>query len=247
MNQLDVFIPVGIDHDWPTKETIIEEILEQYRSYGFKKFALCAPCAGWRGIGFPPEGFYKEKALFFKEVKEALAPYGIECGWWNTLTVKSGRTEGFQPIVKSDGSEHPFANCPLDEAFKKRFARSNALFAKIAKPAFILTEDDYSLSAAAGCFCDLHLQEFERRHGLGLSRERLFEILKERTPEAIEVIKKWRALMRDTMVDLSVAVRAELDKDSPEIPMGHAQPGGADSDGDCSLPMAKNKPVVPNS
>ena len=170
-NGLDVVIPVNIDANWLTKAEITEAILNQYTNYGFTRFMLSVPIGGWRSIGYPPQEFFVEKAMLFKEIKEELLPYGIELGWWNCLTIKSGATEGFQPIVQPDGRMHPFANCPFGENFKTRFAGDIALFAKIAKPAFIFFEDDYSLAAANGCYCELHLKEFEKRYGIHYTRD----------------------------------------------------------------------------
>ena len=238
-NELDIIIPISLDIDWPTEESIISDILEQNQKYGFTKFALAAPCGGWRSIHYPPRSFFVERAEVFRSIKNKLEKYGIVCGWWNTLTIKSGKTEGFQSIVRINGTEHPFGNCPLDENFTNRISEDFALFAKIAKPAFIFLEDDFSLYAAMGCFCDLHMQEFERRHGLGLSREALVELLNQDTPEAIDVIKKWRQLAKDSMVGIAASLRRALDVDSPEIPMGSMQPGSCDIDGDSTEAVAR--------
>ena len=121
-------IPVNIDANWQTNEEIIAAILKQHNEYGFTQFALCVPTGGWRNIGYPPPEFFVEKAQMFKKVQETLLPYGIELGWWECLTIKSGAAEGFQGIVKPDGTLHPFANCPFGVNFKNRFAGDVALF-----------------------------------------------------------------------------------------------------------------------
>ena len=234
---LDIIVPILLDGNWSPKEEIIDEILKQNTNYGFTRFLLCAPIGGWRSIGYPPQEFFVEKAIMFKEIKDNLLPYGIEIGWWNCLTIKSGATEGFQSIVKSNGEKHPFANCPLGEKFKNRFASDVALFAKIAKPSFIFFEDDYSLDAADGCFCELHLNEFQKRYGYKFSREELVEILK--NPKEVEIIKKWRELAKMTMVDFSAVIRRELDKESPEIAMGSMQSGGHFKDGNCAEEVSR--------
>lgn len=236
---LDIIIPVSLDIDWPQKEEIIRDIKEQYENYGFTRFALACPSAGWRAIGYPSKDFFTERAELFKQVKEELATLGIECGWWITLTLKSGKTPGFQSMVKPDGSEHPFANCPLDENFKKRFAEDVADFAKIAKPAFIFTEDDFSLSAAEGCYCDIHISEFNKRYGYAYTREELVELLESKTDEAFEILRKWRELSKDSLVQFAAAIREELDKESPEIPLGYMQAGNSDKDGDCTIDICK--------
>lgn len=238
-NDFDVIVPISIDIDWPTKESTIRDILEQKRVYGITSFALACPCGGWRSIGYPPSEFFVEKANLFKEIKEELAPYGVKLSWWITLTLKSGKTEGFQSMVKSNGEEHPFANCPLCDNFKDRFASDVATFAKIAKPESILTEDDFSISAAMGCFCPLHIAEFNKRYGYDFTREELVKVLDERGDEAIAVIKNWRELLRDSQVEFANKIRTELDRESPEIPVGYMQPGYVDRDGECTEAISR--------
>ena len=36
-DNLDIIIPVSIDIDWPTKENVINDILEQHEKYGFTR------------------------------------------------------------------------------------------------------------------------------------------------------------------------------------------------------------------
>lgn len=239
---LDIIVPISNDHDWPTASRIIAEIKEQYENYGLRRFALTSPCGGWRSIGLPPEEFYRERAEFFRTVKEAVAPLGIECGWWITLTLKSGPDPRWNRMVRMDGSETPMASCPLNPVFRETFAGNTALFAKIAKPAFIITEDDFSINAAGsadGCFCEHHLAEFSRREGRTYTHEEVRSILEQHTPEAHAFRRRWRALMRDSLVGFAAAMRAAVDVDSPEIPMGTMQPGSSDRDGDTTEAVAR--------
>ncbi len=239
ITDLDIIVPIALELDHPTRESIVTDMLEQHNKYGFTRFALAAPGGGWRSVGYPPKTHYAELAELFLQVKNDLLPYDIECGWWNTLTIKSGRTEGFTPIVRDDGEIHPFANCPLDKRFIKRFSEDVASFAQHAKPAFIITEDDYSVRAANGCYCEHHLAEFEKRMGKRYSREQILTMLKQQTPEAIEFIRTWRSISKDALVNLATEVRIALDKQSPEIPMGYMQAASADIDGDCTQAIAR--------
>ena len=100
----DIIIPVSLDTDWATAESVASSILEQNRLYGFTQFALDMPCKGWRSISYPPEAFFAERANMFLEIKKRL-PENIRCGWWHTLVLKSGPTPGFSRIVREDGTE----------------------------------------------------------------------------------------------------------------------------------------------
>jgi len=241
-HEMEIFIPVALDLDWPNADSVIECIKEQNERYGFTHFCLACPGGGWRSKGYPERTDFDRMADLFNEVKRGLADTEIVLGWWNTLTVKSGRNEQFDRIVESNGEAHPFASCPLSKGFKKQFSRDVAYFAAKTKPACIIFEDDYSVSAAAGplgCFCDGHLAEFARREGREYTRGELLDGFEKRDAESLALQVRYRALMKDTMVALSEAVRREVDKESPEIPIGVMQTGGADLDGDSTEAIAR--------
>ena len=240
--RLEIIVPVSNDNDWPDYRQTIAEIREQHDKYGIDQFALTCPCKGWRSTGLPPEEFYRERAEVFKKIRDAIAPEGIQCGWWNILTLKSGPDPRWNRMIRMDGTETPMASCPLNPVFRETFARNVALFVKIAKPAFVITEDDFSINAAAqyeGCFCEHHLAEFARREGRTYTREELKAILEQTTPESHELRRRWRTLMRDSLVLFAKAIRDTVDEDSPEVPMGTMQSGGSDHDGDMTEALAR--------
>ena len=241
-NKLDIIVPISLEPDWPTVENTVNEILLQNRRYGITRFTLFAPGNGWRSCGVPPMEHYIDKAKMFLRIKEALAPYGIECGWTVSLTVKTGPSPEFSRMIDMNGNETPISSCPSDPAFRRIFAERVATFAKIAKPAFIFTEDDFSIMQTAkrfGCFCPIHLSEFARRVGKRYTREELVELFSGNTGEGLALLRRWCELMRDSLVGLASEIRKELDKDSPEIPMGTMQSGNADEEGDCTEAVAR--------
>ncbi|MBR6748160.1 MAG: hypothetical protein IKM07_04415, partial [Clostridia bacterium] len=164
--------------------------------------------------------------------------HGLSCGWFCCLTVKSGPS-GFTPILRADGTEHPFASCPLDPGFSSRLSADIARFAEIAKPDFIFLEDDFSIGATNGCFCKHHLAEFAARMGKNYTREELLEILSQTTPEALAINREWRRLKHDCLVSLAAQIRAAVHEKSPEIPIGLEQSGAADVDGDSTLDVTR--------
>ena len=239
---LDIIIPISLEEDWPTKESVVGDIRALHRQYGFDRFALFCPGKGWRSAGYPPAAVFREQAELFRDIRDELAPEGITCGWWITLTVKSGVSDDFVRMTRADGSLTPFASCPLDPAFRRRIAGNMALFARIAHPAFIFTEDDYSVMAAAGregCFCRYHLAEFARRTGKTYTREELVGIFGEKTEESYALLRQWRDLIRDSLVGLSQAIREAVDEADPGIPIGYMQAGCADAEGDCTEAVSR--------
>lgn len=240
-NSLIILTPIELKLGEGNRRRTVEEILSRKREYGLDCFLLAGPSKGWRSVGYPDTAHYEALARQFAAIRDALAPHGITCGWWITLTVKSGRSPDFGPVVLSDGREAPFSSCPLDERFRDRFARDAALFVRIAKPAFVFVEDDFSLNASSpgGCFCPLHLDKFAERAGRRYEREELAALLDAGTPEAAGVRRLWRGLCRDTLVWFGEALRREVDRESPQIPIGFMEPGASSLDGDSAEAVAR--------
>ena len=130
-DSLVILTPVELKLGEENRKKTALEILARHREYGLDRFLLSGPSKGWRSVGYPDTAHYEALARQFAAIRDAVAPNGITCGWWITLTVKSGRSPDFQPIILSDGREAPFSSCPLDERFRERFARDAALFVRI--------------------------------------------------------------------------------------------------------------------
>ncbi len=234
--ELDLIVPVSLELDWPTYESVVDDILYLNKKYGFKSFALACPGAGWRSKNYPSKEVFEDLAHLFKKVKDTRICHEIECGWWMTVTLKGGSSEKFSRAVKPDGTETVMSSCPLDPDFIEYFSECIYTFSKIAEPAFIITEDDYSVIAASynkyGCFCDYHLKEFAKMTGKAYSREELFEIFESHTIEGAELFKKWGELMKESLIRPIKAAREKLDKILPDVPIGYGQAGNCDKEGD---------------
>ncbi len=240
---LDIVIPYSIEMDWLTVDQIVDDILAEHARTGFDHYALACPCGGWRSVGFPEKEIWEQLAHRFVLVRDALAAHGIRCGWWVTITLKSGQNENFTRLTDTDGEESLFANCPLDAHFRTHYAEMVALFAKIARPEFILTEDDYSIHAGVpgkiGCCCKWHMTEWNRRTGRNDTQKGLEALFLRENEEAYALQAQWRNLMRDTMVQMSDAIRTALDRETPEIPVGLSEPGYSFFDGNTTAPVCR--------
>jgi len=167
---LKIIVPIAMEHGRPEKDRLIATIRELNRTYRFTTFGLHFPGKGWRSSSEAPSAaYFQENAELYREISGELAPEGIRCGWWNTLTIKASPVPDWQRIVRENGEPYGFASCPLDPGYRQWLISSIALFARTAKPEFIMTEDDYGLHG--GCFCDRHLAEFSKREGHGWTRE----------------------------------------------------------------------------
>ena len=238
---LNIIIPVSLDAGREDAATIETEILELKKNFGFTKFALFGPGKGCRSTHYPSRECFDGIAERLLRIKNDLAAEGIECGWWITTTLKSGPSEEFDRPMKADGSESRYASCPADARFRRRFCEDLARVARTSKPAFIITEDDFSIHAttfSGGCFCRHHLEGFAVREGRAYTREELVRIFSEKTLASYALMRRWRAWMKETLVTLAREMREALDVDSPEIPLGYMQAGGSDWDGDCTEAVA---------
>jgi hypothetical protein len=95
--------------------------------------------------GLPPVAFFLRKAEFFRQIRKRLQDPEISCGWWITLTARSGPTAGVTRIIKSDGSESPdvaealsLAKLPRDTQVSgvdiRRNPSANILFHRYSGP-----------------------------------------------------------------------------------------------------------------
>ena len=241
-NEIEIIFPLNLTANWLTPKEIADSVLRQYEQFGIKRIALAGPGLGYRSTGYPDTSVYKQLAETFCKVRELVQGREIALGWWCSLNLKSGRHQNFQPIVKANGEEHPFANCPSCNNFRENHIKNITTFCELAKPEFIIIEDDYCISAAAGkygCFCKNHLAEFEKREGKRYSREDLVELFEKGGCGSLELLRRYKAMLRDTMVEFSARIRDELDKHNPEIPICLAQSGTIDSDGDSTVAVCK--------
>ena len=237
-----IIVPISIELDWPEVETTAAEIREQYEKFGITEYLLACPSGGWRGNGYPPASHWDDRARYFADVRRTLNCKDIRLGWWITTTLRCGILEGATPATKADGTRSPMASCPLDPVFRQRFSEDVARFAAIAKPDFIMTEDDLSINAGTdrmGCFCEHHLAEFSRRQGKTYTRESLVAALTDGTPESVKLEWAWRELKKDSLVSLAEQMRRALDEKTPEIPMGYMQPGSTYWENNTAYAVAK--------
>lgn len=238
--KLDMIIPVELGTDSTAFEVVVGSIMEQNQLFGFTKFALSTPEKGWRSVSYPPKEFFVEQAQRFLKVKNALPPH-IRCGWWHTLILKSGPTPDLTRIVREDGTEAPFSTCPLDPEYRRRFTEDVAAFLKICRPDFMFTEDDFGLNChgGPGCYCQYHLEEFAKREGRFYSREELRELFKGSRVGSRELLRRFKTLQKDSLVQFAEAIRAAADSVMPELPIGYDQPGCSVHDGNSVEAVAR--------
>ena len=231
----DVIVPVQLD----AADSCIEKIRWLKNKFGISRVALCGLSKGFRAEGYPDAADYKKEAEIFRDVRKWAREHRISCGWFCELSLKSGPSPRFSPIIRGDGSAHPFASCPLDPEFAQTLSDDIAHFAEVAEPDFIMIEDDFLVGAAGGCFCERHIDAFSRRTGMHHTRETVTDLLSRTDDASLALIRSWRALKKDSIVALAAQIRGKLDEKHADIPIGLMQPGCADGDGDCTEAVAR--------
>ncbi len=234
-NMVDPIVPFRFYAD--RKEMMLKQMIEIKRLSGLRRFLLTAPMDDIRLKGFPSPQVYNEIGELVKFVKNKLAPYDIEVGWWCAPSLRSGFDKSFQYITDLDGGVSNASPCPLDPGFREIFSENVKTVVKIAHPFMIQFEDDYELSwqpptVRFGCFCPLHLAEFAKRQNHRYTREELLNIFSTVTPQSIQLRRAWAELSRDSLASLAGLIREKVDSAAPETRISLCQSGATDFDGD---------------
>lgn len=200
---------------------------------------------------------YEECDKLAQAAKRAAAIYtehGIDTGVWYCPTFKVGpnpfapnsaefATYDFQRITDLSGTVSPHSCCPHDPKFQQYFSKCIKTIAAACKPSVILLEDDFELSnhpgVTFGCFCPRHVASFAKRIGKTITREDLYELFQQPSPEAVEMRAKWAAFACDTLVELATHLRQAVDAVSPQTRIALCEPGCTDFDGEMTLPVAR--------
>lgn len=126
--------------------------------------------------------------------------------WHTVLHTDRGRTlkEGQEFTTMTDylGQEAQAVACPLSPNFRRYISQMYSYYAKLGFDV-IWVEDDFRLHNHSplkwgGCFCSMHMKEFEKRLGKQVTREEFVQNLTAvgaPTPERIA----WLDTMRETM------------------------------------------------
>ena len=218
------------------REAMLSQLIEMRQRYGLRRFLLTAPMDEVRLTGFPSPQVYHEIGELVRDVKKELAPHDIEIGWWCAPSLRSGKGP-FQYITDIDGSVSETSPCPLGPQFREVFSENIATVVRISRPFMIQFEDDFELSwqppaVKFGCFCPLHLAEFEKRQKRYYTREALVTIFGQVNPQSISLRHDWAEMSRDSLAGLAGLIREKVDHIAPETRISLCQSGSADFDGD---------------
>ncbi len=215
---------------------MISYIINLNKHYGLRRFLITGPAKEYRYTGFPDKQVFSNLGEQILKIKNRLAGYDIEIGWWCATTIRIGKGK-FQSIIREEGSIAEEACCPLDTEYRETFSNYVATVVDIAQPFWINFEDDFHLNG--GCFCPLHLEEFAKRQNKDYSRKELQTIFRAKIPESYQLQQLWGNLKRDSLAQLAASVREKIDQIAPETRLCLCQSGASERDGNFTEAVAK--------
>ena len=204
----------------------IEEIVEYCVKYGFKNVMLFINAEEYN-VGHMTVEESKPWLETMKKAKKALQAAGITVSLnpWMELghldrcrPLKEG--QNFTTQVDYDGNRCEMVACPLCENWKKYFLDFYRYIIQELEPDTVWVEDDFRLHnhgdlQFGGCFCELHMREYNARLGANYTREEFTDKLFRRSPEK-RVKKAWLDVNRKCMVSLA----QEIGKAVAELGLG---------------------------
>lgn len=132
--------------------------------------------------------------------------------------------QNFNYLVDMNGRSAEFCTCPLDKNWLQYYKNYVTFLVKELKPDTFWIEDDFRLHNHAplygvGCFCPLHMAEYNRRLGTNYTREQFVE----RVFAAGEPTKERAVFLnvsRDCILSLAAEITAAVKAGNPATEVG---------------------------
>ncbi len=123
-----------------------------------------------------------------------------------------------QKFITGDGRT-PYIFCPLDPGFRTYLERSIHTLAKL-KPDFFMLDDDFRmLTGRNGCFCPLHVNDFNRQTGQNYTAESLHAAIRQHSEVAV-AYDQWQL---ESLRQVAVIIREAIDREAPGTPCSFCQ------------------------
>lgn len=191
----------------------IAEVVEYCVKYGFKNVMLFINAEEYN-VGHMTIEEAKPWLATMKKAKAAFIEKGISVSLNPWLEIghldrcrplKEG--QNFTTQVDYDGDRCEMVACPLCKNWKTYYLEFYKYIIKELEPDTVWVEDDFRLHnhgdlKFGGCFCDLHMKEYNARLGTNYTREEFTDRLFRKTPEK-RVKKAWLDVNRECMVNLA--------------------------------------------
>jgi len=167
--------------------------------------------------GTPPFDKARQLGDIFQRYRDALTPQGLKPG----ILVQASLGHGWKPDSVSpfqkfrlDTLEYPYIHCPLDADFRAYVRQAIRHLASL-RPSFFMIDDDVRmLTGRGGCFCPLHVAEFNRREGTSHTAEEMARLVK----TDLESRRSFYDFQLETLNDLAKIIRQAIDEVAPGTP-----------------------------
>lgn len=204
----------------------IQEVTDYCVQYGFDNVMLFINAEEYN-VGHMTIEEAKPWLKTMKKAKASLQEKGISVSLnpWIELghldrcrPLKVG--QNFTTQVDYDGNSCEMVACPLCENWKRYFLEFYRYIIQELDPDTVWVEDDFRLHnhgdlKYGGCFCDLHMREYNKRLGKSYTREEFVDRLFRKSPEK-RVKKAWLDVNRECMAQLA----EEIGKAVAELGLG---------------------------
>ncbi len=123
----------------------------------------------------------------------------------------------YTPCAGANGDISDHGYCVLDESFRRDLGEGIKKMAEFG-PDIMMLDDDFRLHNRRyylGCFCPIHLEEYCKRLGEDLPREKLEELILEGGKNKYRT--EFMKLMRDTMLGTAAYLREKVNEVDPKI------------------------------
>ncbi len=111
------------------------------------------------------------------------------------------------------------AICPSDERFREYLRHSFNVIAS-HKPSCIMVDDDFRLiiRPGKGCACDLHLDAFNKKTGVRMTREEILEHTQGTTDDNIKYRNAFVETQLESLIECAKVMRKGIDEVDPNLP-----------------------------
>lgn len=200
--------------------------------------------------GIPPKDKASEEVEKYVIFRDKLRAMGIKSGILIQCSIGHGYPlNAPNPFVKyvnlNDGKEEHVC-CPYDDKFCEHFKGVMSILAK-AEPDILMLDDDFRLMfrGGNGCACSLHMERFNQLANTSLTREELFNHLKnDNDGEYAKIYLKTQA---EALLKAARAMREGIDAVNPSLTCVLCAAG---NNAECAIEISQilagegNEPIV---
>ena len=192
--------------------------------------------------GNPPVNKAKILCEQYMRFKERLDQMGIPNGILVQATMGHGWVLSemfpYEQFTNFRTGEKERIVCPYDEGFRQYIADAFKTIGA-CRPHTVMLDDDFRLMSHRGggaCGCSLHINEFNKRAGTSLTREELYNAVREDSDSGRKYSEIFIQTQREALIDCAKIMRKGLDETDPTIPCSFCCVG---TEAECAAEIAE--------